>query len=553
MKAKGTTVASYLVRRLQQLGVEDAFGVPGDYVLDFLDVVIEEGIHWRGTCNELNAAYAADGYARLKGMGLVVVTYGVGTLSAINGVAGAYAERVPLVVVSGSAHSVHQKNENSCIHHLSGRHESQLAAFREFTVAQVAISDSLQAPKQLDDALKTAMEHRRPVYIEIPLDLVYSPCADMEGPLNLKGNRETDKESLNNALEASLELFKAAERPIILAGVEVHRLNLQETFRALVEKTGCPFATYQEAKSLIEEQHPQFIGNYFGACSRPETQNFIESSDCVLRLGIVDNDVSTGIYTANLPEETLITASAGQVKVQSKCYEKIALSDFIPPLLTRLDCKACDEATCATIRGDFAPRALKAQRALEVDYVYRRFNAFLKPNYVLIADAGDALFGSADMQCYQNGFISQSHYLSIGYALPATFGISLAAPNKRAVLMIGDGSFQMTAQELSSIIRSDKPTVVFIFNNDGYVIERLIHDGPYNDIQPWHYHAIYGVFGGKAENGMKVATEGELEKALEDIENRQEESFLVNLILPSDKACDALIRLGKAIRDKQQQ
>ena len=283
MSPQTSTVGRYLADRLKQLGVGHVFGVPGDYVLTFMDVIIESGIELIGTCNELNAGYAADAYARINGIGALCVTYGVGGLSALNAVAGAYAEQVPLVAISGGPGLAHRR-PSMLLHHSVGDLRTQLSIYANLTVASVLLTDPDQAPAQIDTVLAACLTHKRPVAIEIPADLVQHPCIQL-APFQLPPLR-SDPAALEEALDEITTLLAAAERPAILAGVELHRFGLLEDFERLVAKIGIPVATTLLGKTVISELDACAVGVYEGAMSRPEVRRVVENADVLLCLGL---------------------------------------------------------------------------------------------------------------------------------------------------------------------------------------------------------------------------------------------------------------------------
>ena len=294
------TIGRYLVQRLDEIGVGHVFGVPGDYVLTFMDCIVESPIELIGTCNELNAGYAADAYARINRIGAVCVTYAVGGFSVLNAVAGAYAERVPLIVISGGP-SLADRRRGLLLHHTLGDFNAQADIFAKVTIASAVLTDAALAPAQIDEILAACLRHKRPVFIEIPEDLVDHPCPRPE-PFRFDALLESDSAALAEAVDEAAAMLRNARRPAVLAGVEIHRFRLRAMAQALIERTGYPFATTLLAKSLITEQHPLFVGIYTGALSEGYVQRTVERADCLLNLGSILTDVTLGIYTATLDE-----------------------------------------------------------------------------------------------------------------------------------------------------------------------------------------------------------------------------------------------------------
>jgi TPP-dependent 2-oxoacid decarboxylase len=543
------TVGRYLILRLEEAGLEHMFGVPGDYVLDFMDRVVESPIHLIGNCNELNAGYAADAYARLKGIGAACVTYGVGGLSILNAASGAYAERAPVVFISGAPRAS-QRNAGTHMHHTLSSYQLQLEIFTKVTVDSVQLTNPHTAPEEIDRVLVNCLSEHLPVYIELPVDMVDATCRP---PATLDFHRPhvSHAPALQECVREVAAMIDAAQRPVILAGVEIHRFGLGEALLRLAEKTGIPYATTIDGKTALPEKHPLFMGVYMGALSRDAVKAQVEGSDGLLSFGAMTTDVNTGGFTARLPEQHMVRAHKDRVRVSSHFYDRVWMGDLIEAMTAGLGphCCAVDHPEDPhAARGAYTA---DSSAPVRVGRFYDRLNRFLQPDHLVLAETGDAMFAASELYIGDpEGFISQAYYLSIGYALPATLGVCLARPDKRVVLLQGDGSFQMTAQELSTLVRHHCNPIIFLLNNDGYVIERLIHDGPYNDIQHWRYHELPAAFGGDALS-LEVRTEGELEAALKVAEGNTKRLVFINLHLPPNEGSAALDRLCTALRQLQ--
>ncbi len=542
------TVGAYLAQRLKQVGVRHVFGVPGDYVLHLMDRVIDSGIELVGTCNELNAGYAADAYARMNGVGAICVTYGVGAYSALNAVAGAYAEQVPLITLIGGP-AITARGRSMQLHHSAGDLRTQLAIFGHVTVAAVLLTDPAEAPAQIDAAIGECLTQKRPVVIEVPTDLVDRPCA---APARFRHALPASApEALGEALDEIVAMLEGAKRPAMVAGVELHRYGLLDAFGRLVTKSEIPVATTLLGKTVISELDERAVGVYHGALSRPEVLRVVEEADLLLCLGVWMTEMDLGIFTARLDEARLVNANSHRVRVRHHYFEPVELGDLVRGLGERIDAstgaRGAYTPAVAALEGDLA---VEPERPLTVRHVFARVNRLLTADMVVIPDGGDAIFGAADLVMHDDvRFIAQAFYLSIGYGVPATLGGQLAAPGRRIVTIVGDGSFQMTAQELSTLIRHRLDPIILLLNNDGYTIERLIHEGPYNDIQRWDYQRLPEVFGGGV--GLRVATEGEFEQALERAVAHQGGPVLIEVVLDRLDSCDALKRLGALVSKKR--
>ena len=517
MKNTEITVAEYLLLRLKEIGVDHIFGVPGDFVLGFLNQVLKSEVKYVGTCNELNAAYAADGYARIRGIGAFSSTYGVGELSAINGVAGAFAERVPVVVITGSPATIHFLTR-PLLHHTLGDYQIPLKMYEKITITSTQLVSGETAPAEIDRVLSACLSHQQPVYISLPSDVVMMKC-NRPNPFCFPTRPRSDQDALGEAVKETVRMLDKSQKPVVIGDVELIRFKLKTEFARFLDKTGFPYVTMMLGKTLLSEHHPQFIGLFEGDRSRDYVRNRVESADCILKLGALMTDFNTGGFTTNLDDSKMISGNIGYVKIKHHYYENVHLHDFILGLTEKLSRR--DPATldiqCAhdgCVHRHSVPYQPDAPKPITIKRFFDRMSHFIKDNSIVIAETGVSLFSAAEMLMPEGAtFIGQTFYGSIGYTVGATLGIGMAAKDRRVVLFVGDGSFQVTCQDLSTMIRNHLRPVIFLINNDGYTIERVIVDRPYNDLQPWHYHKLVDVFGGGL--GIDVRTEGELEDALD--------------------------------------
>jgi TPP-dependent 2-oxoacid decarboxylase len=545
------TVSRYLLRRLEEAGLRHLFGVPGDYVLDFLDEVVASPVRWVGTCNELNAGYAADAYARLNGIGGAVVTYCVGGLSILNAVAGAYAERVPLVVISG-APATRRRETGALVHHLVSDYYLQLELFKKVTADAALLCSPETAPGEIDRVIRNAVTRKLPVYLEIPADLAHAACR-RPAALPHEAGLDSDRESLDDCVDEAAGLIQVAADPVVLAGVEVPRFGLGGDVLTLVEAVELPFATMVSSKSALPELHPQFIGIYQGAWSREAVRRQVESSDCLLSLGAWMTDIDSGMFSMDLDRRRMIAAGDGSVRIRSHHYHDVQLGDFVRRLAAAVQPRSyltSHPAEPRHAKGAFVP---DGPRPLTAPRLYERLNKFLDDRMVLLAEPGDAFCAAPDFDIDESeNFIVQAFYSSIGYCTPAALGVALARPDKRPCVLTGDGAFQMTAQELGTLIRERCPGVFLLINNNGYLIERMLHtDGPYNDLHMWNYAALPDALGGNGRaKGIRATTEGELELALAAAKAEPKTLFLIEAVVAGRGCSEGLKRLGAAFRRK---
>lgn len=545
------TVGRYLLLRLKEIGVDHVFGVAGDFVLGFLNQVLKSDVTLVTTCNELNAAYAADGYARIHGVGVFTSTYTVGELSGINGVAGSFAERIPVVVVTGSP-STESFRTRPLLHHTLGDYTIPRQMYEKITVAWTHLVSGDSAPANIDRVLTACLAERRPVYISLPSDVVAMPCAPPSSPLLSPVRPPSDPRALESAVDAASRLLDVSKTPVVIGGVDLIRFGLQDGFADLLYASGYPYVTMMLAKTLLSEQHPQFIGLYAGDRSRTSVQRRVEDADCILALGVQMTDFNTGGFTTTLAESKTIRGSLHEVSVGDQVFTDVHLNDFITSLTlhlhqfepARLEIVAA-RSSCTHRRSE--PFVPEAESALTVSRLFDRLCHYFADDSIILADTGVSLFSAAETLMPEGAtFIGQTFYGSIGYAVGAALGASIAAPGRRVVLLVGDGAFQMTCQELSTMIRYRSNVVVVLLNNDGYTIERVITDNAYNDLQPWQYHRLVDAFGGG--QAFDVRTEGELEVAL----TRSESSTGVVVIeVHTDRLdCpDALRSAGRAMAE----
>jgi len=541
---KTTTVGGYLIQRLQELGVKHVFGVPGDYVLGFYDMLVESDLETVGTCTEAGAGFAADAYARVNGLGVACVTYCVGGLNTVNSVAGAYAEKAPLIVISG-APGLDERERSPLLHHKVRDFNTQRLIFEKVTVAATAIEDAVSAPKLIDETLAACLRHKRPVYIELPRDVVEQPCA---APVPRKRKRlKSDAAVLTEAVGEATAMLRAAKRPVILAGVEIHRFGLQDDLLALVERSGYPIAATLLGKSVITENHPQYLGIYEGAMGREDVCRTVERADCVVILGAFMTDINLGIYTAKLDVSKTINGTSEQIAIKHHSYDGIRLKHFIEGLTKA---KIGPKRTMPKKRAPNA-RSFRAQpsRAITVRRFFARMNEFLDDDTVVICDIGDSLFGAADLTIRRRTeFLSPAYYTSMGYAVPAALGAQMNKKRLRPAVFVGDGAFQMTGQELSTIAAQGLNPIIFVLNNKGYSTERFIDDGPYNDIHDWAFEKWPEML--RTGWGCEVGTEGELEEALVRAKENKKAFSILNVHLDPYDRSHAMERLGKRLGER---
>ncbi len=536
---KTVTIGEYLIQRLHAHGVRHVFGIPGDYVLGFYDQLFRSKLlHIVNTCDEQGAGFAADAYARVRGLGAVCVTYCVGGLKVANTTAEAFAEKSPVVIISG-APGIKEREKNPLLHHKVREFDTQKKVFEQLTVASTVLSDPQTAFQEIDRVLHAALRYKRPVYIELPRDLVFAPGIPYHQPTEI--HEESDPATLRSALAEAGAMINSARQPVMLADVEVHRFGLQDALLKLVRKTNMPVATTVLGKSVIGEQHPFYLGVYEGALGRDDVRRYVESSDCVIMLGAFLTDINLGIYTAQLDPLRTIYANSEKLSIRYHTYENVRFKDFMRGLLkVRLRHRALGKIPRPPARE---PRVKPRDGKITIKYLFQRLNDFLNANTMVVADVGDALFGATDLFIrHRTEFIGPAYYASMGFAVPACIGAQLANPRLRPLVLVGDGAFQMTGMELSTVARYGLNPIVIVLNNFGYGTERHMQDGPYNDVLPWHYSRLPEFLG--VGRGFMVETETQLDKALAEARKWQKSFCLIEVQLDQRDRSPALQRLA---------
>ncbi len=535
------TIGEYLLQRLHEAGARHIFGVPGDYILKFYEQISRGPVQHVGTTREDTAAFAADGYARCQGIGALAITYGVGALNVVNAVAGAYAESSPVVVISG-APGVQEQRDDPLLHHRFGPFTFQREIFDRITCATTVLDDPVTAFRQIDRAIAAARHERKPVYIELPRDRVTVEGYPLPSAAEIILAERSDAAAVDEAVTETLELLAEAKAPVLVAGVEVHRRGLQDALVDLVEHARLPIAATLTGKSVIGERHPAYIGVYEGAMSSEHTRTVVEHSDLLIMLGVTLNDVDTGIYTARIDPQRLVRASQGEVNIRYHRYPHVALGDFIGAFARRVSPRG--EALPAQPPGDDGQPFPKAGQTMTTARLIARLNRALTPEMIVVSDVGDCLFAAIELRVRQRSeFLASAFYTTMGFGVPAALGAQVARPDRRALILVGDGAFQMTGTELSTHARLKLAPIVIVFNNAGYSTERYILDGPFNDIAAWRFDRVGELFG--PLQGYDAATEQDFEAALTAAIDNVSCPSLINVHLSPHDPSPAMRRLSE--------
>lgn len=539
------TVIEYVLGRLRSIGVKDVFAVAGDYAFPIDDALVKNpDIRYVGCCNELNAAYAADGYARINGVGAVSTTYGVGELSAINGIAGAYAEHLPVFHLVGMPNMPTQA-AHTLVHHTLGNGEFNLfQRMTEPVVCATAIMTPQNVAYETERLIAEALYHRRPVYMAFPADLanqpVLSTAQSWQPPTS-------DPASLALATKAIAEALQEARNACILPGILVARTGLRDALQDFVDASGLPFATMFMDKSILDEQHANYIGMYDGRLTDESVRSFVETCDRVLQVGTLMTDFNTGAFTARLDPEKIINIGHHRTHISSKLYPNVEMGDVLSALTKRVTRRSArpkiKAPSLGSVTGD-------ESNPISAAALYSRWANFLKPNDILFAETGTSSMGLGSALLPKGAtFHNQTLWGAIGWATPAAFGAAVAAPNNRVILITGEGSHQLTVQEISQFGRLGLKPIVFVLNNSGYLIERMLCNDPgseYNNIAQWHYAEIPHALGCDGWLTGRVTTCGEFDQMLKSAQ-KAENGVYIEVVTDAYAAPPLVVKLHESL------
>eukprot|EP00607_Mallomonas_marina_P005804 CAMPEP_0182437014 /NCGR_PEP_ID=MMETSP1167-20130531/84753_1 /TAXON_ID=2988 /ORGANISM="Mallomonas Sp, Strain CCMP3275" /LENGTH=606 /DNA_ID=CAMNT_0024629769 /DNA_START=25 /DNA_END=1845 /DNA_ORIENTATION=+ len=550
-----TTVGAYLASRLVDAGADKVFAVPGDYNLILLDKLIDNPkLEVIGNCNELNGGYAADGYARATGFAPFVVTYMVGGLSAINAIAGAYSDDLPVLLISGGPNT-NDEPAGNIIHHTIGTKDfyQQFKCFAPIVKDTFVIRHHEEAATMIDNAVQACLLHRKPVYLEIACNLAGArirkpPPLDMYLP-----RPESDPVSMQAALKAAVKKIEVAVKPVLLGGVKLRVGDAIDAFYNLSTVMGSAVAVMPDAKGLYPESNELFIGTYWGCVSSPVCAEVVESSDLVIACGPLFNDFTTTGWSTLLNKPKMIIVGENYVEIDYCRFHNVYIAEFLDEL-RKVVPRDKDMSRIAYDR--FRDHEEKKEvpvppnLPLTLKEFRRQVQEMLTDKHDLIIETGDSWFNGQKLKlpdgCTYN---FQCQYGSIGWSVGAALGYQMGTEQgRRVIAMIGDGSFQMTAQEISTMIRYDQPVIIFLLNNEGYTIEVEIHDGPYNNIKNWDYAGLVQAFNAQEGNGigMHAKTGGELRDCIKKA-IQHKHFVLIEVHLDRDDCTAELLEWGSRV------
>ena len=507
------TLADYLVKRLKMLGIRDVFGLPGDYNFNILDAIEDsEGINWVNCTNELNAAYVADGYARVNGFGAVVTTFGVGELSSVNAIAGSFAENVPVMKIAGVPKT--KMIENNVVLHHNFANPDYYAFERVYSnvTETTAFLNKDNAKSEIDRIIEVFVKTRRPVYVAIPADVCKIMVDDTVPELLFT----SDEDVLSKVVENISSIINEAKRPVILADYIVERHGLHDEFNNFVSRLNIPVSTLLMGKSLIAETEDFFIGTSLGNLSPQSVQDTINNSDCVVCFGTLFCDLNTGGFSIMPNENYRIEIQADYCVIDGQKFADVYMKDVISGLEKVVNRRE-------TFIEKAQPWAFNesSDEQLKIDEIFPRLQNFLKSSDLLFIETGVISFASGSIKLPKGAnYYSQTLWGSIGWATPAVFGGAMADKSRRAILFTGEGAHQLTVQEVANMLHHDVKPVLFVLNNSGYTIERILSKDPkdpFNEITKWNYSKLPEVFSGDFCS-IQVRSSKELDEALKKVD-----------------------------------
>ncbi|WP_036476743.1 alpha-keto acid decarboxylase family protein [Myxosarcina sp. GI1] len=520
-------LAPHIFELLHQQGVQHSFGIPGDFALTLYDALAESKIEPIVMTHEPCVGFAADAYSRIRGLGLAVVTYSVGGLNMVNAVAGAYAEKSPLVILSGSP-GVRERQEKKLLHHKVKTFDTQRRVYSEITLYTALLDDPATADVQIHRAIDYATTFKRPVYLEIPRDMVY---AEIEEAKHLPPPiKQTVPEALLEVIAETLEMLHAARSPVLMVGVELHRFGLQDKAVSLAEKLGIPVCSTMLGKSVFPEKHPQYIGIYNGEAGDPYVRDTVEESDCLLMLGVFMTDINLGMFSSHLEPKRTVYATSESIAIKHHEYRNVLFADFVTGLADSKNLPSYDLASISAMQ----PRVAPAYGNISMSGLLYELNQFIDRHTLLITDVGDTLFAADDVQMHEGtSYLCPAFYAGMGFAIPGVIGAQLADPFRRAIALVGDGAFQMTGMELLTARRLGLKPIVIVVNNGSYTsLRSMAHErADFVKISSMNYAQFANLLGG---GGFIVETGAQLRQALQQARASENFSIIDVRLLPED-------------------
>ena len=528
-----------LLHSLKEHGARQIFGIPGDFALPFFRIIEQSKILPLYTLShEPGVGFAADASARVTmGLGVAAVTYGAGALNMVNAVAAAYAEKSPVVVLSGGP-GKGESRSGLLLHHQAKTLDSQFQMFKEITCDQVKLDDAARAPADIARVLANCLRNSEPVYIEIPRDMVAQPCA----PVIRELDPPVDREALDACVEEILARLREAKSPVLMAGVEVRRFGLEEQVALLSRRLGLPVVTSFMGRGLLAEHDAPLLGTYMGVAGLPEVTRLVEESDGLFLLGEIVCDTNFAVSETKIDLRKTIQALDGQVTIGYHTYPQLPLAALVERLL---DGVSEGERSFALTRQTF-PRGLVADDApIAPTDIATAVNDLMAQHgkMTIASDMGDCLFTAMEIE--QTALVAPGYYATMGYGVPAGLGVQ-AATGQRPLILVGDGAFQMTGWELGNCQRYGWDPIVLVFNNASWEMLRTFQpESSFNDLGRWGFAQMAAGLGG---NGVSVSTRRELKAALDKAAATRGRFQLIDIALPRGVLSTTLQRFVAGVK-----
>lgn len=495
-----------LLTALKRHGARQIFGIPGDFALPYFRIIEQSKILPLYTLShEPGVGFAADAAARINGsLGVAAVTYGAGALNMINSIAAAFAEKSPLVVLSGGP-GKNESRSGLLLHHQAKTLDSQYQIFKEITCDQCRLDDAARAPADIARVLASCLRHSEPVYIEIPRDMVAVSCAEVVP----EPAQRVDTDALAACVDEILQRLAHAQSPVLMAGVEVRRYGLEDKVAALSRRLGLPVVTSFMGRGLLSEQDAPLVGTYMGVAGLPEVTRLVESSDSLFLLGEIICDTNFAVSETKIDMRKTIQALNGQVNIGYHTYANLPLAAVVDAMLAHLG----QAERAFQITPQVFPSGLQAddQPVVPTDIATAINDLMAAHGKMPIAsDMGDCLFTA--MEIKHTALVAPGYYATMGFGVPAGLGLQ-AATGERPLILVGDGAFQMTGWELGNCRRYGWDPIVIVFNNASWEMLRTFQpESGFNDLDHWGFAEMAAGLGG---DGVRVATRAQLNAALD--------------------------------------